>query len=203
MPAEATVEHPTTLDPEALRTRRRWTVDEYHSMAEAGILHEDDHLELIDGTIIEMSPIGNAHVRCVMRLNRVFNRLLLTQNDASLYVSVQNPVRLGPQQEPQPDVTIVRLPKDPETPISAEHVLLLVEVADTSLRYDREVKLPRYAAAGIPEVWIVDLAQQQVETYREPSATGYKHARFWSAGEALPVTLEQGEASVEVDALFE
>jgi Uma2 family endonuclease len=160
--------------------RRLFTVDEYHRMAEVGILTRRDRVELIDGEIVEMSPIGPPHVRCVMYLNEVFVRRL----EGRALVSGQNSLRLSQWSEPEPDLALLRPPLAKyghEIPASRD-ALLVVEVADTSLHRDRVVKLPRYAAAGVPETWIVDLDGGAVEVYREPSPDGYRVARRLERG---------------------
>jgi len=150
---------------------RRFTVDEYYRMAETGILAPDDRVELLDGEIVEMSPIGPRHAATVTRLEHLFHRLV---GDHAI-VRGQNPVRLDGYSEPEPDIALL-MPRpdfyaaDHPTP---RDVLLIVEVADTSLRYDRHTKLPGYARAGIPEVWLVDLTADRVERYREPSGDTY------------------------------
>jgi Uma2 family endonuclease len=153
-------------------TKRRFTVDEYHRMAEVGILTEKDRVELIDGEIVEMAPIGAQHASVVKRLNALLTGRLGTR----AIVGVQDPVELSRESEPQPDVVLLRPTPDFYAAGHPEPVdtLLLIEVADTSLTYDRGVKLPRYAAAGIPEVWIVDLGAEAVETCRTPSPDGYR-----------------------------
>ncbi len=144
-------------------------------MAEAGILDEDERVELIDGRIIRMTPIGGPHFGYVNRLNRMF----VSRTPPEITVSVQNPVRLGRYQEPQPDIALLGPGAEPNAVPGAEQVLLIVEVADTSVARDRDVKLPRYAAAGVPEVWLVLLADDAIEVYRRPGPQGY--------GERLPV----------------
>jgi Uma2 family endonuclease len=153
-------------------TKRRFTVDEYHRMAEVGILTEKDRVELIDGEIVEMTPIGARHASVVKRLNA----LLAGRLGARAIVGVQDPVQLSKESEPQPDVVLLRPTSDFYAAGHPEPVdtLLLIEVADTSLPYDRGVKLPRYAAAGVPEVWIVDLSADLVEACRTPSPDGYR-----------------------------
>ena len=151
-------------------TRRRFTVHEYHRMGEAGILHEDDRVELIEGEIVEMAAIGTRHFTCVNQLNRLLVRGV---GDAAI-VSVQNPVRLDEHTEPQPDLAVLR-PRDYRLSLPGpEGVLLLIEVSDTTLAYDRGVKLQLYARAGIPEVWIVDLAGALIERHTDPSSDGYR-----------------------------
>lgn len=152
--------------------RRRFTVHDYHRMGEAGILHEDDRVELIEGEIVEMAAIGTRHFSCVNRLNRL---LVMSVGDEAV-VSVQNPVRLNEHTEPQPDLAVIR-PRDyRESLPEPDDVLLLIEVSDTTLAYDRGVKLSLYARAGIREVWIVDLPNVTIERYTGPSANGYQRA---------------------------
>jgi Uma2 family endonuclease len=155
--------------------RRLFDVDEYHRMAEVGILTADERVELIDGEIIEMSPIGPPHWRCVVYLTEVFVRRL----EGRAIVAPQLSVRLHRRSEPQPDVALLRPPlaKYGAAIPAPGDVLLVVEVADTSHYRDRVVKLPRYAASGVIEIWIVDLPAGVVDVYREPAATGYGISR--------------------------
>lgn len=150
---------------------RRFTADEFHRMGEAGILGEDDRVELIDGQIVPMSPIGYRHAGAIIRLTRALSRDL---HDRAL-VSVQNPVRLGEHEEPQPDLVVLRPRPDDYTTRLPEpaDVLLLVEVADSSLEHDRDLKAPLYARAGIPEYWLWDLDNRQVLVHRGPTPEGY------------------------------
>jgi len=143
--------------------RRLFTAEEYFRMGEAGILQEDDRVELIEGEIVEMSPIGSRHAACVNRLVKLFVREV---GDSGI-VGAQNPVLLPDYSGPQPDVAVLRLREDfyAEAHPTPGDVLLLIEVSDTTLRYDREVKLPLYALAGILEVWIVDLQNGEILTY--------------------------------------
>lgn len=162
--------------------RRRFTVDEYYRMAQAGILTQDDRVELIDGEIVEMAPLGSRPAATVARLTMLFSRL---GNRA--IIRVQNPIHLGERSELQPDLTLPT-PR-PDYYASAhpgpEDVLLVVEVADTSLEYDREVKVPLYARAGISETWLVDLAGETMEVYRRPSMESYLHFQKVQRGERL------------------
>jgi Uma2 family endonuclease len=155
----------------AALTKRRFTVDEYHRLAEVGILTETDRVELIDGEIVEMTPISSRHASVVKRLNA----LLTGRLGARAIVSVQDPIRLSKESEPQPDVVLLRPTPDFYAGSHPEPVdtFLLIEVADTSLSYDRGVKVPRYAAASVIEVWIVDIAGDAVEKYRTPVPDGY------------------------------
>jgi Uma2 family endonuclease len=162
-------------------TRWRFTVHDYHRMGEAGILHEDDRVELIEGELVEMTAIGTRHFSCVNRLTRM---LVMNVGDEAI-VSVQNPVRLNEYNEPQPDVTVIR-PRDyRESLPMPEDVLLLIEVSDTTLAYDRGVKLPLYARAGIREVWIVDLAGEAIERYTDPLEESYRGADRLRRGQRL------------------
>lgn len=161
---------------------RRFTVEEYHRMAEAGILGEDDRLELVRGKVVEMEPIGSRHAACVNRLTALFSPL----HDRAV-LAVQNPVRLDEESEPEPDLALLR----PESDFYAgghpgpEDVLLVVEVAETSAEYDRDVKLPLYGEAGVPEAWLVDLAGDRILEAREPSADGYRHERALRPGDTI------------------
>ncbi len=164
-------------------TRRLFDVDEYHRMAEVGILTDEDRVELIDGDIVEMTPIGAPHARCVMFLTDVFVRRL----EGRAVVSPQNSVRLHRRTEPQPDIILLRPPlaRYAKTIPGPGDALLVVEVADTSQHRDRVIKLPRYAAAGVREVWIVDLGAGVVDVHREPSPDGYGAWRRLGRGEQV------------------
>jgi Uma2 family endonuclease len=165
--------------------RRRFNVKEFHRMAQTGILTEDDRVELLDGELVEMTPIGSRHAACVNRLAQFFAERLASR----AIVSVQNPVQLGPQSEPQPDIALLRPRADyyagshPEP----QHVLLLIEVTDTSMEVDRQIKVPLYARAGIPEVWLVDIGQRHVDIYQNPSPQEYREIRRLGAGQSLTV----------------
>ena len=163
--------------------RRRFTADEYHRMGQVGILGEDDRLELLEGEIVEMAPIGSRHQATVDRLNRLFS-----ERAADLAViRVQGPVRLAEDSEPQPDLTLLLRRTDfyASAHPGPGDVLLLVEVSDTTLEYDRELKMPLYARHGVPEVWLVDLEAQVVEVYRNPSADGYREVLQVERGQGL------------------
>jgi len=166
--------------------RHRFTVEEYDRMAQSGVLSEDDRVELIDGEIVEMSPIGSRHAACVKRLNRLFSQGV----GQRAVVSVQDPIHLGRHSEPQPDIILLRPHPDfyaADHPSPAD-ALLVVEVAEASSEYDREVKVPLYARAGIPEVWVVDLGRRTVEVYRTPSPQGYTGVqRVWADQSLSPM----------------
>lgn len=156
---------------QADRRRRLFTVDEYHRMGEAGIFGPEERVELIEGEIIEMSPIGPRHAGCVIN----FTRVLITRLGDRVVLSPQNPVVIRPRSEPQPDILLLRprtvsYSRAHPTP---EDVLLAVEVADTTLRFDRIVKARLYARAGIPEFWLADVEAESLMVHRAPSAEGY------------------------------
>ena len=156
-------------------TRRRFTVDEYCAMADAGILAEEERVELLDGEIFVMPPIGPPHEDGTTRLSR---DLILRLGDRA-WVRVQNSVRLNDYGLPEPDIAVVRFRDDyhRNRPTPAD-VLLVIEVADSSLRRDRELKLPHYAAAGIPEVWIANVPARQVEAFHDPVDGVYQSRRI-------------------------
>ncbi|HEY6331820.1 MAG TPA: Uma2 family endonuclease [Blastocatellia bacterium] len=161
----------------------RFGVDEYHQMLEAGILTEDDRVELIDGEIIKMSPIGSHHVASVNRLTS----LLTSKLGSKAIVSIQNPVRLDNYSEPQPDVVVLKPRADfyaGALPGPAD-TLLIIEVADSSLNIDRKVKLRLYARAGIPEVWIANIPEDRIEAHSEPRIDSYQRVRIATRGESI------------------
>ena len=165
--------------------QRPFTVDEYYLMAEVGILREDDRLELIDGRIVRMSPAGSRHAACVKRLNA----LLGAKAGSKAPVSVQDPVRLDEHSEPQPDVALLRPRSDfyVHAHPTPSDVLLVVEVADTSDDHDRDVKLPLYAQAGIPQVWIVCLKDDLVLVCGDPAGGAYGEVRQAERGESIGI----------------
>lgn len=175
-------------------TRRRFTVHEYHKMAEAGILHEDDRIELIDGELVEMAAIGTSHFTCVNRLTH----LLVGNVGDAVIVSIQNPVRLNEYSEPQPDAALIHERDYRESLPTPEDVLLLIEVSDTTLAYDRGTKLSRYAEAGIPELWIVNLPGERIEHHTGPSGDLYRHNTLARRGETIESAALSG-LSVRVD----
>ena len=160
-------------------TRHSFSLDEWHRMGD--VLGGDARVELIEGEIVEMSPIGARHARCVNRLNRL---LVVAVGDRA-EVSPQNPVELDEHSEPRPDLAVLHPDPAGDTTPRAGDVLLVVEVVDTSLAFDREVKAPLYARAGIPTLWIVDLQAHCVEVLTDPSPTGYRHRRVLVAGDRL------------------
>ena len=180
-------------------TRRPLTVAEYHRMGEAGILTEDDRVELIEGQLIAMSPIGSDHSGTVNALNRALVRAV---GDRGV-VAVQNPVQLDDLSEPQPDFSVLKPREDDyrrATPRPHE-VLLIIEVANTSLAYDRAVKRALYARHGIPEFWIVNLAAGEVEICRVPTGDQYASVSRVGHGSILEPELLPG-AAIPVAALL-
>jgi len=168
-------------------------------MAESGVLRPDARVELLDGQIIDMAPIGPAHGGSVNRLIRLFSEL----GDGRWLVSAQNPVHLDRHSEPQPDLTLLKPAPDDYTTRhpGPEDVLLLIEVSDTSLAYDRLEKLPAYGREGIAEVWIVNLPEQTIEVYREPHFAGYGKTAVLRAGDkACPMAFP--DAAVDVAELL-
>ena len=165
--------------------RYRFTVDEFARMGEAGIFTEDDRVELLDGEILEMTPIGPPHAWIVDRLAE----LILTRLAGRVHVRIQNPVRLDNHTEPQPDLVVARrssayAERHPE----ADDILLVIEVADSSLRYDRLEKVPRYGKAGIPETWLVDVDAVAVTVYTDPGPSGYARQQEGRRGDGLAAT---------------
>jgi Uma2 family endonuclease len=150
------------------RPRRRFTVDEYHRMAEAGILGDDERVELLDGDVVEMSPVGDPHVAAVTRCGRAFAPAWVA---GRLTLHTQDPVRLDRHSEPQPDIALA--PPGVEAAPRPGEVLLAIEVADTTAADDRARKVPLYARAGVPEVWLLDVVARTLEVYREPGPDGY------------------------------
>jgi Uma2 family endonuclease len=163
--------------------RRRFTADEYHRMAEAGVFRRGDRVELVVGEIVEMTPIGSHHAACVDRLNALLQGSLAGRG----IVRVQGPMRLDAHSEPQPDLSVLR--SRPDFYESAHpapgDVMLVVEVADASLEYDRDVKVGLYARAGILETWLVDLQNERVDVFTDPTPHGYRASGRIQRGERL------------------
>jgi Uma2 family endonuclease len=179
--------------------RHRLDVDAYYKMAEAGILTREDRVELIDGEIIDMNPIGSSHAALVKRLNRLFARAAA---EGMVLVGVQDPLRLDAYNEPEPDLMLLRPRADDyqANHPGAADVLLVIEVSDSSLAYDRGRKLALYAKFGVPEVWIVDLAGAAIEIYRGPKDGAYASRERQTSGSLTPKLV--AEVSVDVAALL-
>jgi Uma2 family endonuclease len=176
--------------------RRYFNVTEFYSMAEAGVFSEDDRVELIEGEILEMSPIGSRHAACVGRLTELFGQ----QVGRKAIIRVQNPIQLNDYSEPLPDISLLKRRADfyaGNHPTPAD-VLLIVEVADTSVDYDRNIKLPIYAQANIPEVWLINLPKNVVEVYTRPEEDKYQKSRKFKRGEFL-VSTQVADLSLSVD----
>jgi len=176
------------------------TVQEYFRMGETGVLAPDARIELLEGEIIDMMPIGPPHASLVTRINRLLERAV---EDAAL-VSPQNPITLGERSAPQPDIALLR-PRDDfyasAHPGPAD-ILLLVEVADSSLAYDRDEKLPVYARFRIPEVWIIDIRGGHLDIHRDPD--GERYTTQWRASDLSGIGIaELPDIRMDLGTLFD
>jgi Uma2 family endonuclease len=178
---------PFAADPSATMSnalaRRSFSVTEYNRMAEVGILKEDDRVELIEGAIIKMSPIGSRHAACVNRFHTLLNRI--ARQD--FIISVQNPIVVDDYSEPEPDISVLRYRSDfysNELP-RAQDVLGAVEVADPTVYLDRNVKFPLYARTGIPIAILVNLPDELVEIHSEASESQYRTITTFRRGESF------------------
>lgn len=187
--------------------RRKFTVEHYHTMVLSGIIAEDDRVELIRGEIVEMSPPSQQHAAYVRRLNILFSKKLSNSHchrfPSRALVDIQNSVQLDDFSEPQPDVALLQPREDF---YEAGHpqpgdVFLIVEVADTTLKYDRQVKIPLYAEQNIVEVWLVDIHEQCVEVYREPKPMGYQNVQKFGEGQILSIQAFS-DVEITVDEVF-
>ena len=184
---------------EAEVTKKLFTVQEYHRMARAGILREDDRLELIDGEVIEMSPIGHRHFVCVARMDTLFRRPF----GDKVLVSIQGPLRLNGWTEVQPDVVLFKPRADfyaAKIPDAAD-ALLVVEVSDTTLAMDQKIKLPKYASAGIAEYWIADLEHDLLFVYRDLQRQAYTTIVTLRPGDSVAL-LSSPDVQFRVDEIF-
>jgi Uma2 family endonuclease len=162
--------------------RYRFTVDEFHRMGEVGIFPEGNRLELVNGEIVEMTPIGSAHATCVRDLDEWLQPLLRGE----AVVSAQQPLTVEFDGEPIPDITILRPRADRyrhSHPTSADAVLV-IEVGDSSVLFDRNVKSRMYARAGVPEYWVVDLPRRRVAVFRSPAGGEYQEMVEYGRGES-------------------
>jgi Uma2 family endonuclease len=178
---------------------RKFSTSQYHQMMETGILTESDRVELIRGEIVEMAAIGRRHASQVRRLNTFFSEQL----GGRAIVDVQNPIELSDRSEPQPDIALLH-PRDDfyeSRHPQPSDVFLLIEVADTTIETDREIKIPLYAEANIPEVWIVNLNEQCIEVYRHPTGGEYGTVQTFRCGESLSI-LAFPELAIAVDDLL-
>jgi Uma2 family endonuclease len=187
------------LERQQAPARHRLDVGAYYKMAEAGILMPSDRVELIGGEIFDMTPIGSARARKTNRLNRLFARAAA---DGLALVSVQSPLRLDAYNEPEPDLMLLRPREDDyqDRHPGVGDVLLLVELSESSLAYDRGTKLALFAKFGVPEVWIVDLLGVAIEVYREPAGDAYAPKERLTPGSLEPV-LARG-ITIDVGALL-
>ena len=188
-----------TTMPAPTITKRRFSVKEYYLMADAGILSPRDRVELIDGEIVQMAAMGSYHAGCVNTLNRAFMETL----GRRVVVSVQNPVRLSERSEPQPDVALLRPHADlyTESHPRPDDVMLIVEVSHSTVEYDRDVKTPLYAAAGIPELWLVNLDEDFIDGLSDPDGAGYRTLRRYVRGERIAPALLP-DAALEVSEIL-
>lgn len=175
----ATATMPTQLE----REPWRFSIEDYERMFEIGVLNEDSHVELIDGEVLAMSPMGLLHRAVVRRLNTMFARHLLDKVE----LSPQLPVVIRPRSMPEPDYALIRLSDDDYIAglPGPSDILLVIEVADSSVRFDRQVKMPLYARAGIQEMWLVDLTRDVVVVATEPSPDGYRNVTEHRAGDVI------------------
>ena len=164
-------------------TRRRFTVVEYHQMIANGILTRADRVELLNGEVVDMSPISPTHASAVKLINKFFQRRV----DDSIIVSVQDPIQLGDYSEPQPDIALLKSRSDfyKLSHPQANDILLIIEVAESSAVRDRLLKAPAYARALIAELWILDLQQDLIEVYHSPASGAYQAQRQAQRSETL------------------
>lgn len=164
--------------------QRLINVAEYHRMGEVGIL-EESGIELIYGKILKMSPIGSKHAACVNKINQTLSQFLLTK----AIISIQNPINISSHSEPEPDITVLRPDEDfyaSQHPESKE-VILVIEVADSSIEYDREIKALLYAEGQIPEYWIVDLTTNQVFVFQNPKNGQYRNISILTTEDVIKI----------------
>lgn len=178
--------------------RHRFTIEEYERMGETGIIAEGTRVELIDGEIVEMAPIGDGHVT---GLNLLANDITI-QLHGQAFVSVQNPIRLPPYGEPQPDLVVIRQEAVRKGVPALADILLVIEVADSTLATDRAVKLPLYAAAEIAEAWLVNIQGREIERHTMPSEGRYRQVATARAGQSLTSTVLP-QLVIRADLLFD
>jgi len=174
---------------------RLFNVTEYYKMAEAGVFGYEERVELIEGQILDMYPRGARHIWTVVDLTRIFGRC------DDVILSVFNPLRLDHKSEPMPDIALLRTDSPQDRHPAPEFTYLVIEVADESLDYDRTIKGPLYARAGIPEYWIVDINGERIEVYSEPSESGYRAMHIYVRGESLS-PLFAPDLTMQVDAVL-
>ncbi|MEO6196419.1 MAG: Uma2 family endonuclease [Thermoanaerobaculia bacterium] len=180
--------------------RKLFTTHEYHTMVESGILSEDDRVELIEGEIWQMSPIGPPHASRVARLDRMIQRRL---EDGQAIVCVQGPIHLDDLSEPQPDLALLHFREDfyaSALPTPSD-IFLVIEVSDTTARHDRQVKMGLYSRHRLPEAWLVDIPRSVLEVYRDPSPQGYREVLTLRRGDRIS-PLAFPDLNFDVDAIL-
>ncbi|MBD2395112.1 Uma2 family endonuclease [Cyanobacterium aponinum FACHB-4101] len=166
--------------------RKKFAIEEYHQIIASGVLKEDYLIELINGEIFEMSPVGFRHASCVNKLNQLLS--LKLGNKA--IISIQNPIKLNDNSEPQPDIVLLKPRHDfyANQHPTVEDIFLLIEVADSSIEYDRTFKIPIYAENKVQEVWLVDLNQNLLEVYQNPQTNYYQNIKKLSSQDSITLT---------------
>lgn len=170
--------------------RRLFTVDEYHRLAEFGILKEEDRVELLLGEIIKMTPIKSPHADCVDKLTEWF----ILHFHGKAVTRTQNPITISDHSEPEPDLLLARRKEGGYSKAhpKPEDTLMIIEVADSSMEKDRKVKLPLYASTGIPECWLVDLQSNTIEVHTLPGPEGYAQIHIYRPGEVVNSSTVKG-----------
>jgi Uma2 family endonuclease len=183
---------PSVFDP-ALVTPRRFSVEEYHRLVQHGVLHEDDRVELMEGVIVEMTPQNRLHAYAISELN---NWLVPLARSFELRVRVQSPLSLSEDSEPEPDLAVVEASEEKAAPEHPRKALLIVEAAGDSLRKDRVLKGRLYAAAGIPEYWIVNVINKTVEVYSDPLEDEGRYRSLRTLSGSQPLEFRSNELPV-------
>ena len=183
----------------ATLTHRKFSVDEYHNFIDQGVFRPDERIELWEGEFIEMSPIGMRHSSCVNLIIEIVRDLL----GKTVVISPQNPIVLDDYSEPQPDIALLKRREDfyRKSGATANDVLLVIEVADTTVRYDRDVKFPSYAKNGIEEAWLIDLENNRVEIHSEPTEEGYSLVKILNRGQNAQSTVLK-DLQIEIDEIL-
>jgi hypothetical protein len=173
------------MSTEPLR-RHRLSVEDYYKMGEIGVFNENDHVELIDGLVIDKSPVSSQHAYLLSKLNQSFSR----QNWSYILVRIKNPLRLDQCNEPEPDIALVNNKNYSAHHPGPEDTLLVIEVADSSLSYDIEIKTPLYARYNIPEVWVINLTDAKIHVFDSPENGSYQNQKEISSGKLTPVKIK-------------
>jgi len=178
---------------------RKFNTSQYHQMNQSNILTEDDRVELINGEIIEMSPIGTKHTSCINRCNSILPNLL----GQKVIISIQNPITLNNLSEPQPDIALLKPRADfyENSHPQPQDIFLLIEVVDSSIDYDRDIKIPLYANSNIYEVWLIDINAQLITVYRYPQNDNYQEITTYHRGEKISI-LSFPDISLQVNAIL-